>query len=266
MALPSVCENCGTELIADYCPRCGQPRRSPVTSVGEFLRHSLSDTVSVNGRLVRSVRTLFAKPGLLTREYLAGRRVRYTQPFQLYLIGAAVFFLVAAVRPFLWVDVERHEVLGALPGLQVGNEVAAGKLTELSKSGVSLALYAERFDGVVSSFLPALLVGSVILFSLVTYALNRRRERRYIPHLIFALHWSAFYLLIMAFARVLPRAWNLQDVSVPVALVYLTLAQRGVHGQSWLLSFGKAFVLMFVFLLILVLWVQSAVSVGLLLA
>ena len=37
---------------------------------------------------------LMFKPGLLTREFLAGRRVRYLPPLRLYLVLSVVFFLI----------------------------------------------------------------------------------------------------------------------------------------------------------------------------
>ena len=51
-----------------------------------------------------------------------------------------------------------------------------------------------------------------------------------------------------------------------VAIIYLTMALRRVYGQRPPVTIGKALLLLFSFFLILVLWVQSAISVGMLLA
>jgi len=50
-----------------------------------------------DSRLWRTVWPLLARPGFLTREYFAGHRARYLQPFRLYLIMSVLFFVLSAV-------------------------------------------------------------------------------------------------------------------------------------------------------------------------
>ena len=52
-----------------------------------------------DGRLATSLRDLVLRPGMLTREFLEGRRVRYISPLRLYLIASLVYFLLAAGAP-----------------------------------------------------------------------------------------------------------------------------------------------------------------------
>jgi hypothetical protein len=160
----------------------------------------------MDSRLLTSLRALFSSHGRLTTGYLAGRRIRYTSPAQLYPIAAALFFFTGTLRPFLWIDVQSKLVMGALPGVTVGNNVATAKVAELEAAGVSLELFSERFQDAVQGWLPVFLIGSLLLFSLALYALCFRRERRYIPHLIFALHWTSFYLVVIAATRLFRSA------------------------------------------------------------
>jgi Protein of unknown function (DUF3667) len=258
------CENCGTALAGPYCSECGQPAQSPLTSLGTFVRHVLDDVASFDSRLLRTLRTLILHPGRLTAEYLAGRRIRYTYPVQLYFLGAAAFFLVASFRPFLWIDTATRSVQGALPGITSYRGLADSTLSRIAASGMSLDLFAARFGDAVNGWLPAFLVGSIALFSLVLYAFEHRRERRYLPHAVFTLHWTTFYLLITAGIRLLPDTIVLQQVDILGALVYLALALKLVYRQGWPLTLAKAVGIWLVFLIILVVWVQSAVAIGLL--
>jgi hypothetical protein len=50
-----------------------------------------------DSRLWRTLWYLLARPGFLTREFFAGRRVRYLPPFRLYLVISLVFFLTVSV-------------------------------------------------------------------------------------------------------------------------------------------------------------------------
>jgi len=89
------CENCGSALLGEYCYACGQPVKGLVrhftTIIGDF-----ADTVlNWDTRLPRTLWPLFAKPGWLTSEYFAGRRVRYVSPVRLFVTLAIVTFFVA---------------------------------------------------------------------------------------------------------------------------------------------------------------------------
>ena len=260
------CANCDAALTGPYCAQCGQSAVSPAASIREFVSHTLGDAVSMDSRLIRSMRALFLNPGLLTVEYLAGRRVRYTPPAQLYLIAAALFFFTGTFRPFLWIDAGNNQVVGALPGVTVGNNVATTKLAELDAAGVPIDLFAERFQDAVQGWMPAFLIGSVVLFSLALYGLYFNRERRYIPHVIFALHWASFYLVVIAVTRLFPKQWGMQIAALVCALLYLAVALRRAYGQRLPVTIGKAVLLVILFFMILVLWVQSALSLGMLLA
>lgn len=62
--------------------------------MGEFARDIADDQFGLDRKLPRTLNALFFKPGLLTREYMAGRIVRYIPPFRLYLISSVVFFVL----------------------------------------------------------------------------------------------------------------------------------------------------------------------------
>jgi len=258
------CANCGAVLTGPYCAQCGQSRASPAASLRAFTYDFVAHVISTDARFIRSVRALFLQPGRLTRAYLDGHRVRYSSPLQLYFVAAALFFLVSSFRPFIWVDTADLEVVGALPGMTVGNDVTSAHLQRLAGSDHGVELFAERFIDAVNAWLPAFLLGSVLLFALAVYALHFRRSRHVLPHAIFALHWAAFYLLLVGAARLTPEHWVLQHATVPVGVVWLAVALRHAYRQSWLAAGTRAVALMFVFLFILVLWVQSAVSIGML--
>jgi hypothetical protein len=255
------CENCGAALSGPYCASCGQPARSPIRTVRAFASEVLRDLASLDSRFARTVYALFLRPGHLTREYLAGRRVRYSQPVQLYIVAAAAFFLVGTYRPFVWIDTQRRVVAATLPGMEVRSEAIRERLGAIP-AGPPLELFAERFVNVVSAYLPVFLIASVALFSVLVYALNVRRERRWMPHAVFALHWVAFYLPVMAAARLFPPAWLVQQMTIAVALVYLTVALRRVYGLGVGWSLAKALALLAAFLFVLALWVQSAFALA----
>lgn len=89
------CPTCHDTVQRRFCGRCGAqaPGEFP-SSVGAFLRRSVSRLVDADSRLLRSLRLLFAKPGRLTVHYLQGNRTRYIGPVQLFALVNVVIVLL----------------------------------------------------------------------------------------------------------------------------------------------------------------------------
>jgi len=91
------CLNCGTSLKGPFCYYCGQPDRNFMRFFPVLLREFMEDFLELDSRFARTVKPLLFKPGRLTRDYLEGRRFRYTPPMRLYLFSSIAFFLIAAM-------------------------------------------------------------------------------------------------------------------------------------------------------------------------
>lgn len=86
------CRNCGADAPGAYCPSCGQETRLALPKATQFLREAAGRYVAFDGKMWRTLLALLARPGFLTREYLAGRRLRYVRPARLVLVLAIVLF------------------------------------------------------------------------------------------------------------------------------------------------------------------------------
>jgi hypothetical protein len=75
---PKTCRNCGATVDGAYCATCGQETALRLPTLREFLREAAGRYVALDGRFWRTVFALLARPRFLTREYLAGRRRRYS--------------------------------------------------------------------------------------------------------------------------------------------------------------------------------------------
>lgn len=55
--------------------------------------HDVADTIfNIDSRIFHTLLPLYFRPGFLTREYFAGRRVRYVTPFRLYFFLSVIAF------------------------------------------------------------------------------------------------------------------------------------------------------------------------------
>jgi hypothetical protein len=93
-ALPPNCLNCGAVVRGRFCVDCGQTTDTHVPTLAEVAGDAIVSIFNLDSRLWRTVTTLFFKPGMLTREFLAGRRARYVPPLRLYLVLSVLTFLV----------------------------------------------------------------------------------------------------------------------------------------------------------------------------
>ncbi|MGH9886011.1 MAG: DUF3667 domain-containing protein, partial [bacterium] len=90
------CLNCGTPLHGQFCSSCGQRDVPPYPSVRELAVDAFWELSGWDGRFASTVRALARRPGMLTREFLEGRRARYISPLRLYLMASLVYFLISA--------------------------------------------------------------------------------------------------------------------------------------------------------------------------
>src|SRR6478672_10108382 len=94
-AAQSVCQNCGAPLLGPHCYACGQPVHGLVRRFSTVLGDFLDSVLNIDSRIVHTVWPLFAKPGYLSFEYFAGRRVRYVSPVRLFVFLSIITFFVA---------------------------------------------------------------------------------------------------------------------------------------------------------------------------
>lgn len=252
------CPNCGTRVDDRYCPRCGQRNRERLVSLRAIVAEAVEDQLSLGGALPRTLGGLLLHPGLLTREYVAGRIARYIPPLKLYLAASVLFFVVASfVAGFdtLWEWLgPRIEEAGVPPAAGVGAPGAEPKYV-LVRSGLdTMALprwvrpaaryYLSREDrlnqmppreGVrvlyeaVERNVPRIVFLVVPLFALFLKALYRRRT--YVEHFVFVLHLHAFAFLLATAVLLAPHRWVLQSLTAWF-MVYLFLALRRVYGRA----------------------------------
>jgi hypothetical protein len=87
------CENCHQPLAGPFCAQCGQQAESTLKYFWVVILHLLDDIFSFDSRAARTILPLLTRPGFLTNEYIAGKRVHYVPPLRLYLFVSIVFFI-----------------------------------------------------------------------------------------------------------------------------------------------------------------------------
>jgi hypothetical protein len=250
-ASPAACLNCGATLTGPYCSRCGQKAVDRNLSLGTFIRETTEQLVDWDGKVPATLRTLFLRPGVLTVDFLAGRRARWLSPLRVYLICSIALFAGRAIidevglRPVREMagftlkrqdgvnqpltPEERQQVAAGLPGRVFGVE-------RLERAASDPRAFNSAFEDVIPRAMFVLLP----VFALMTSVVWRRAKLRYPAHLYLALHvHSAAFGALLLLSIGLGFAPSIVVIAlIEVAFLgyvgwYSLTALHRVFGDSW---------------------------------
>jgi len=218
------CLNCGAELTGRWCAQCGQ-RAAPVRpTLHELLHEAVHEVAHVDGKLIRTAGLLLFKPGELTREFLAGKRVRSVTPVRVYLLCSVLFF----------------GIMSLLPTKQLHVSITRGGDAQLLKAADRVNKDPSILVHALESAFPKAMFILMPLFALVVFAFYFRAERMYVPHFYFAVHYHAFAFAMLALFEALSLLHS-RAAGIVRLLLFLTLfpylgiaLQRVYGGRRWL--------------------------------
>lgn len=87
------CLNCGHVVEEHFCPHCGQENIVVKEDALHMVAHAIADYFHFEHKFFGTLRPLLFKPGQLTKEYVAGKRVSFIHPIRLYIFVSIVFFI-----------------------------------------------------------------------------------------------------------------------------------------------------------------------------
>ena len=229
----------------------------------EFVREAAGRYVALDGRFWRTVFALLARPGFLTREYLAGRRRRYIRPARLYLFATLIFF---AVTRLLVGPIDMFEIHPDTPdeakylssdkgfNMQVGQDSVLGSAALQKRwnrfNNLSKREKAEQLGEGMLRYAPyalfVLLPAFALLLKLVYLGRARRYPRRprlYGEHLVFAAYDHAFVFVAATIMLLILGRTMAITIGLWIIGLYLLLSMRSVYGGSWVGLLLRAFVL-----------------------
>jgi hypothetical protein len=265
------CANCGAALNGPFCSSCGQRQVDLERPFRELLSEITESFLSFDARIFRTLWPLISRPGWLTVEFLAGRRVRYVHPFKLYFAFSVLLFLALAMTGYMAVrvgaagdqavtgvhiDTSIEEQKGHDgPAAEAGEPSFLGSL--FKPVGELAANDPERLNRLFTDRLAKSIILLVPIFALLLKVLYRRD--RYIAHLVFSLHLHSFSFLAMIVGLGIDTVLRAAEgkgpgnaLAVVVIAGYSFLALRRVSGQGRLLTAFKMAALLMGYLMALI--------------
>ena len=251
----SPCLNCGQALCGPYCHHCGQRHQEGNLAIKHIFKDVVHDILHFDAKVFQTLKLLIGKPGLLTVEYLSGKRTRHVPPFRLYIF---VSFLLFSLLAFEKSSEKRHSKRDSSPivfNIQsqeepAKREAASGtpeaatarespnalppswerKLEHATKDPEAFKRHLQHR---ISQAMFVLLPG----FALLLAVLYRRQRRFFVEHMIFSIHVHTFFFLVFITQWLLgrlPSAWGgcLGSLLILALPVHLGLSMGRVYDQG----------------------------------
>ena len=90
-----LCSNCLTAVQGAFCAHCGQKHHAVLRHFSQVIGEFFTDILNFDNKLLGTLKPLLFRPGMLSEEYFANRRMRYVSPLKLYFfLSVITFFLV----------------------------------------------------------------------------------------------------------------------------------------------------------------------------
>ena|SRR6202171_2791176 len=241
---PRTCPECVAPLTGTYCHQCGtRPLGPHDLKLSGFLHEGLHELTHFDGKIFSTLRALIFKPGLLTTEYLAGRKKRYVLPLRLFLVIFALN-LFLYTRPGIALYDMRYIAKNDKQGVLEKKLESNALKRNLTKDQLYDQIN-EHWQKDASFFQ----FGDVFFFAICLALVFYTRRRYFVEHLIFSLHTLSFVFLLgsvlwlyYAFRGLHPDL-VLALISFAALLLYLWRAIPRVYGTSRGIALLQAFLL-----------------------
>ena len=286
-AVPARCKNCDAALLGRFCANCSQAADVHVPTTLELAHELLEGLTHSDSRLWRTLTTLWFRPGKLTEEFVAGRRVAYLPPFRLYLILSIVFFLIASFIHMNVAVIKFDEAMkpGGMPAgasrLPENRITSCNDLTFVTFTNhpawkprfehICDVVMRDNGENLLHAMIGTASKAMFIFLPLVAF-LNMlmywRPRYRYAEQLLFFVHLHAFYfsvailmLCLINAADAWPKIGGIADFLETILgwtlPVYTFMAMRRVFRRGRLGTLFKGVALFFVYMIVFALTVGS---------
>ena len=275
MPVGDVCYNCATPLLGHWCYRCGQHAEDYHRSTRVLFWEAMEHLFSTDGRVWHTLPRLLTRPGELTREYLAGKRVRQVPPLRLFFVVLIILFLVGGlVSRSHHVDLVHFNKPGDMAeaektisqmNVQLFGPVNA-TLTRWARTRLGAAVeHPDELGAAMGEWAHDFAFMTLPISALILSAMFMFR-RRYVlfDHLIFTMHSMSFQGMLVTLVLTLRGLTGGAIVYMLwLAPVHLFVHMRGVYQTSIIGTLLRMAVLFLVCSFVFALLMAALVVAGL---
>jgi hypothetical protein len=248
------CLNCEYEILPqhNYCPHCGQKTSLNHLSFHDITHDALHYATHADKSIFKLLKNLLTKPGIVAREYIAGKRQKYFKPLNFFLIvaGIVVFMTTLFYKPN---DTRSSQIIQSAQRME--DPVKKQNLLDMAHRMKTVNKITGKYSNVINMIATPFLT---LLFWLFYH-----RKFNYVESLISNMYIVGFIMLLYALITVplqhyVPNAgFGFIGMFFLFEIFYRGFAYSQLTESKTILQIAKAY---FVSLLLTVVWVLLTYS------
>jgi len=241
----NTCNNCKNKFTGKYCNLCGEKViESADLSLSHIFSQAFESITNFDSKIFQTIKLLFFFPGKLTAKYVAGIRVPYMKPFQIFLIANVIFFIFLSEidlfrTPSRWYFKESFDGIKVLEQVR---EISANRNLEQSEIAV---LYDQKSSNLAKGLIFIL----IPFIALVGKLMHLRQPIEFGKHIIFATHYFSFVLLasviISEGISLLDIGFNKWFFIIPITslmFLYYIVGLKVFYKNAWIAAILKGII------------------------
>lgn len=210
----TTCKNCSTPFEGKHCPACGQKASVKRIKMEDFWEDSIKKLTHWDKGLARTALDLVKNPGQMTRDFVNGKRTKYTKPLSfLFLLSGVAFIFFSA------------------SDMQEGVKGALGK-PELNEA-------QKGFNQWIFDHMTLLTMFMIPFFAFFNRLFNRKADVNYAEHLVVVTYWLAGTLLVTIPVSCLFKLLKISVMS-PESMIIQLLLSVLFYAWAYVVFFKKS--------------------------
>jgi hypothetical protein len=187
------CKNCNAEFDGKFCPYCGQKAKTGRITISQVAKDLQNQVVHVEQGFLYTLRELILRPGIMLRDFIAGKRVKHIKPVKFLVWATAISFLIVKLLGF-----QEHII----------NQIKAQQQIQDNSPVMSLL---QKIGDWVNAHPSVIMLFTVPFIGLASWLLFRKRAYNYAEHFTAAAYlmgminlFSIVVTIVLSFFKHLP--------------------------------------------------------------
>lgn len=221
----SVCKNCGSENIENYCSRCGQIVQKNRFTFGAALRIFI-DAFSLEKGFLHTFIMLLTKPGIVLNDSISGKTRPYANPLKYLIITVGIYTFIYIYSGLF------EDSMNMGKDLYLNSNSTLNEINQHAQQDEAAIMFQNKIYDLLKdyfNFIPLLLIPFT---SLATKWFYRKRKLLYGEFVIFntyifAQEYAIISILLLPIVLFLPE-WQ-ENATLLLGLVSLAYATYAIH-------------------------------------
>jgi hypothetical protein len=185
-----ICKSCHHEFTGNYCNECGEKVLKPSDKSFKTILNSIILTITfVDSRFVKTLWMVIKKPGVLSRDFANGKRVKHLSPMSLFFVLNLAYFFFPVIQ--LFNASMNTQLLSPLSGFY--SNIIAHKIV---KMGIDLNSFTLLYNLKTTGLAKLMVMVFVVISSLPMNLLYRKKNKYFTDHVTYAVELACFNLFI----------------------------------------------------------------------